>query len=271
MRSSVQHPPPARVFFSLLLLLAFSLVFPADVFSAGEVAPPAKEEKSLLKVFLSWVLFFGPLIPSVVLFLVAAGLDISISSRPKETAPRKKKASRILKVVAGAILGILLPIGDLPSNAVGETVLGYGPRAVLAVMGVFIGAGLTCYALFIPHWYKWWALYIAVVAFAYNQGVHPGPIFIISFFVVGLQFFRAIATGTVLGIDKVDPRFKAAYEEGEELDSETGGVEADESEPGPGKRSKSTARKKTGKKPAGKEAKKKTSSRKKSAKKRSGK
>lgn len=282
MRSSFRHPvllsPLARISFGTLVLLAFSLFFAGDVFSAAQEAPSSStEENSILKEVKTWIVFLGPIILAGVAFLVAAGLDIYTASRLKKTVRRHVMASTIIKLAGGGfvLLYIVLSPDELPADISAKKAAMMA--VILNIVGVFLGLGLACHALVVPYWYKWWALYLLGVVIARKAEVPGFLIFLPSVFLFGFTFLRAMNDGTLRFVDKLFPGFAVAWEEEEDsrliLSQQAGGVveggdRASSELKTRKKSSRKKAKRKSGKKPAAKETKKKRSSRKKPAKKR---
>lgn len=202
-----------RISLILLLLPAVLLVLAGDVFSAGqgpEVAPEG-EEISFLKQVLGWILFLGPFLPIGLLFLVAAGLDIYIDSRRKYTVRRYVKISTVLKIIGGVLIGLLflaMYIGSNEPNKNGEF-LGVPFLVVFIALGLVIGGGLSCHALTVRQWYKWWGLYMVGILIAREAEVHPALMILASFALIIYTSFRSIQTSTVRFVDRIWP---SAYE-----------------------------------------------------------
>ena len=89
----------SQVRIGLLLLPALLLLLAGDAFSAGQNSwlPPSDEQNPFLREVKAWYIFLGPILPTALLFLVAAGLDIYIETKRKYTVRRYVKISTVLK------------------------------------------------------------------------------------------------------------------------------------------------------------------------------
>ena len=256
-----------------LLLPVLLLLLAGDAFSAGQNSwlPPSDEQNPFLREVKAWSVFLGPILPTALLFLVAAGLDVYIASRPGETVRRQVKTSTVLKLVAGVLIALFAPWMWMVSEAPDKDSfiplgsLAIAPLTFFLALGLFLGAGLAGHALAVRRWYMWWGLYLLGVIIARQAEVFHLWVFLASVPLVFWGCIKGISDSSVQIIHLILPSAAAEVGEGEGDDKPVIWPSADEppgedEDPGwfVGEEQAADSEQKTGRKAGKKRAKKKS-------------
>lgn len=206
-----------------LLLPTLLLLLAGDAFSAGQNSwlPPSDEQNPFLREVKAWYIFLGPVLPTALLFLVAAGLDVYIASRPRETVRRQVKTSTVLKLVAGLLIALFTPwlwlVSEDPDKGsfIPLGSLAIAPLTFFLALGLFLGAGLAGHALAVRHWYLWWGLYLLGVIIARQAEVFHLWVFLASVPLVFWGCIKGISDSSVPIVHLIWPSAAQDIGEGE--------------------------------------------------------